>query len=497
MTEGIQVLTAPDGARLTLQALPGRGWRCCRLDQAPHTYVPSHSTLRAALMEALPEMDEADPWLIRELSLHAPEELPGRPVPEELSAGSAPGAASAASGRRPVRADRVLIAGSGFAALEAALALRRFASRRARIELLSPWARLSYLPEATAAAFGAGPDPDHALDALLQETGATWHPGVLAEVDPARRRVTTGTGHEVAYDRLIVAVGAQRLPAFPGSGAVTFGGPADVPAVRAVFAQLLRGAASGVSSRLAIVVPAGPSWSLPAYELALLGARHVARHGAGADVSITVVTAEERPLAALGDRAGGAIAAELEAAGVQLVTGHVMRGWALGEVVLLPSGRVRADRVIAVARLRGPAIPGLPSDDLGFIRADRWGRVQGVPDVFVAGDAGPFPIKQGGLACQQADTVASLIAAELGAPVEPIPFEPVLRTTLWTGERPVHMRAPMPPGRAIERQASGGEELWWPAVKVAGRFLSPFLAGRRGNELADVPTSPGDGPPTA
>ena len=28
MTEGFDILTTPDGAVLTLQALPGRGWRC-------------------------------------------------------------------------------------------------------------------------------------------------------------------------------------------------------------------------------------------------------------------------------------------------------------------------------------------------------------------------------------------------------------------------------------------------------------------------------------
>lgn len=490
MTEGIDVLTAPDGARLTLQALPGRGWRCCRMDHAPHAFVASHPTLREALLDALPGMDEDDPWLISQLSLHAPVELPGRPVPAELSAGPAPGAAATAPARRPPPGGRVLIAGSGFAALEAALALQAFAGDRARIELLSPWARLSYLPEATAAPFGASPDSEHPLDALLEATGATWHPGVLAEVDTERRRVMTGTGHEVAYDHLVVAVGAQRIPAFPGSGTVTFGGPGDVGAVQAVFSQLIRGAHAGVRSRLAIVVPAGPSWALPAYELALIGARHLARHGAGDAVSITVVTAEERPLAALGDRAGAAIAAELEAAGVELVAGHVMRGLAMGEIALLPSGRIHADRVIAIARLRGPATPGLPHDELGFIRADRWGRVQGAPGVYVAGDAGSFPIKQGGLACQQADTVASLIAADLGAPLEPIPFEPVLRTTLWTGGRPVHMRSPLPTGRAVEREAAGDAELWWPAAKVAGHFLSPFLAGhRRDDELEDRPAS--------
>ena len=51
MIERIETVTARNGVRLTLQELPGRGWRCCRMDHAPHTYVPSHRTLRAALLD--------------------------------------------------------------------------------------------------------------------------------------------------------------------------------------------------------------------------------------------------------------------------------------------------------------------------------------------------------------------------------------------------------------------------------------------------------------
>ena len=54
-------------------------------------------------------------------------------------------------------------------------------------------------------------------------------------------------------------------------------------------------------------------------------------------------------------------------------------------------------------------------------------------DVFAAGDIANFPIKQGGLAAQQADAAAEAIAAEAGAQVDPQPFKPVLRGILLTG----------------------------------------------------------------
>jgi hypothetical protein len=82
MTEGIDILTTPGGAVLTLQALPGRGWRCCRSDGAPHIYVQTHATLREALLDALPGLDEHDPWLIQQLLRRAPQEAPIPPSPE-------------------------------------------------------------------------------------------------------------------------------------------------------------------------------------------------------------------------------------------------------------------------------------------------------------------------------------------------------------------------------------------------------------------------------
>ena len=77
-------------------------------------------------------------------------------------------------------------------------------------------------------------------------------------------------------------------------------------------------------------------------------------------------------------------------------------------------------------------MPGLPSDAEGFLVTDDHARVQGVPDVYAAGDVTAFPVKQGGIACQQADAAAADIAARAGAPVEPEPFSPVLRGMLLT-----------------------------------------------------------------
>jgi hypothetical protein len=109
-------------------------------------------------------------------------------------------------------------------------------------------------------------------------------------------------------------------------------------------------------------------------------------------------------------------------------------------------------------------------------------RVDGVDDVFAAGDSTWFPVNQGGIAAQQADTAARAIAADLDPSIEAMPFDPVLRAAILTGSGPRYLRAPiMRNGQA----AASRSPLWWPPGKVAGRLLAPFLAARaeRSNQL--------------
>jgi sulfide:quinone oxidoreductase len=80
------------------------------------------------------------------------------------------------------------------------------------------------------------------------------------------------------------------------------------------------------------------------------------------------------------------------------------------------------------------------------------------------------PLKQGGLAAQQADVAAAAIAAALGEPVRPEPYEPVLRAILLTGEGPLYLRHPPAPADAAT------EAPWWPPHKIAGAHLAPYIA---------------------
>ena len=124
----------------------------------------------------------------------------------------------------------------------------------------------------------------------------------------------------------------------------------------------------------------------------------------------------------------------------------------------------------------------MPADWNGFVRTDRRGRVAELEDVFAAGDVTSFPVKQGGLATQQADVIAAVLAARAGARVELPSGRSVLRARLLGAEPPCYLQAeldaagrPLPSG---DVPAVSDEADWWPASKLFGRHLTPWMATR-------------------
>ena len=381
---------------------------------------------------------------------------------------------------------RVLIAGSGVAAVEATLALRELAGRHFEIDLLASAHALEHRPASVAAPFGLGAPPPLDLHELARRYDVTLVEGELAAVDVEERQVRLSSGAARAYDHLLIAIGARPESAIPGS--LAFRGPADVSTVDGVVAELKR----GHRRALAVVVPPGTTWALPAYELAIMAATELRGH----DATVTLVTAEPEPLWLFGEAASAALRDLLSDRGVEL-RAAARAAHVTDDVLWLTAGQaITADTVISLPRLVGPAVAGLPFDARGFLPTDAHGRVTGADRVLAAGDATTFPIKQGGLATQQADAAAQTIAHELGAAVEPKPFSPVLRGVLLTGGAPLYLRAELDPqgtrrAGTAKRGRLAGEvsprALWWPPGKVAGRYLAPYLATARPRRLADEP----------
>jgi sulfide:quinone oxidoreductase len=367
----------------------------------------------------------------------------------------------------------VVVAGAGVAALETALALRALASELVSVELVAPETEFIYRPLAVAEPFRTDEVRRFPLEPLVNAAGASLRSGSLASVEAAAKRIALASDERVEYDAFVLAVGTRLQEAV--RGALTFRGPQDGPALEA----LLERATEGHLRRLAFVVPAGASWPLPLYELALQTGSYLSDH-VTRGVELVLVTPEEHPLSVFGREASSAIAELLELRGIEIVAGTVATGWQSGILDIAGGHSIEADAVVALPQLLGPAVPGLPQDGGGFVPTDLEGRVVGTTDVYAAGDATQFRPKQGGLAAQQADAVAAAIAIDAGADAQPSPYRPVLRGLLLTGFVPRYLRTDVQAGTSTVDT----EALWWPPAKVVGRHLAPFLAEHLGLSAA-------------
>ena len=314
------------------------------------------------------------------------------------------------------------------------------------------------------------------LATLARGCGATHRLGTLTSVDADAHEVRTSRNATFEYDFLLIATGARPREAVPG--ALTFRGEADVPLIRGMLSDIDR----GLVERLAFALPGGVTWPLPLYELALL----TAEHARDTDLEITIVTPEESPLHILGREASETVAGQLEEHGIRYLPMTYPDSYAKGELRIVPGPPLLVDAVVSLPRLKGIPFAGVPQDEDSFIPVDPTGRVQGLEDVFAVGDITTFPVKQGGLAAQQADVAATEIAAAAGADVVSKSFDPVLRGLLLSGS-PRFFRAELSGGRGGTSTADS-EALWWPAAKIASRFLSPYLAEHAG--LAYGPRGP-------
>jgi sulfide:quinone oxidoreductase len=318
----------------------------------------------------------------------------------------------------------VLIAGGGIAGVEAALALRDLAADWVEVGLRDPRHELVFRPFAIGEPYGAARIFRCDLGQVAERCDASFQADGIVSVDVERRLAVTRGGERLPYDHLVVASGARMLWAVPG--AATFWGVADEGQVGDVIADLRAGALR----RLVLTMPAGCNWALPLYELALLSVTALDKAGV-ARTRITVVTPEDAPLRLFGRRASEQIGRRLEERGIEVLVGARPVRFEAGHLSIDSGEEIEADAVISLPRLEGRRIAGIPHDADGFIRVDGLGRAIGLEHVYAAGDITTFPVKQDGIATQQADLVAEAIVAEIGAGPDPRPFDPVLNGALW------------------------------------------------------------------
>jgi sulfide:quinone oxidoreductase len=363
---------------------------------------------------------------------------------------------------------RVLIAGGGIAALEAALALRELAGDRVALTMLAPEREFVCRPMTVGEPFGGPLAPRWELASLVAQIGAQLRAQALAWLDPRARVAHTTDGDQLAYDALLLAVGARRHERF--RHAITLDDRYADEQLRGLLGDIEQGYVKSV----AFLVPGRVPWPLPVYELALMTAERA--QDMNVPLAISIITPERAPLEALGDQASHLVAERLSAFGIRLHHADHGEVVAPGRVRLGPAGsEVVAERLIALPQLFGPSIGGVPRGAPGgFVRVDHHCAVIGLERVWAAGDVVDFPVKLGGLAAQQADAAAESIAALAGVRLQPRPLTTRVEVVLLGGGPPLYLSAELVGGHATHSQAST-EPRWPPERKIVARRLVPFL----------------------
>jgi sulfide:quinone oxidoreductase len=366
---------------------------------------------------------------------------------------------------------RVVICGGGIAAVEGLLRLRRLAADSVDVELVAPNDELVYRPLAVREPFAFGPPRRYPLRRIARDTRAEWTRDALAWVDPDAQVVHTRGGRRIEYDALLIAVGGRQVE--PYKHVATF---RDAEADD-TYHGIVQDVEGGYSRSIAFVQPVGPVWPLPLYELALMTAERAESMDIR-DLELSLVTPEPRPLAVFGTAVSDTVTNRLARAGVRVYTNSLAKVPAAGRLVIQPQNiELQPERIVAMPRVAGPAIAGLPGGGAhGFLPIDKHCTVRGTGGrVFAAGDAANYPIKHGGLGAQMADAAAAAIAVLAGAAEHAPAFNPVIRGKLLTGSDPVFMSAHPVGAESFESEVY--DEPPWPAEdKVVAEELGPYLA---------------------
>lgn len=364
----------------------------------------------------------------------------------------------------------VVVIGGGFAALESVLALRALSGMDLPVTLVAPDGAFAYRPAATLEAFGDADPLSFDLETIANDLGVRYQRSRLEAVAPQPKWVRLASGARLDYESLVLAVGVRARAAV--AGAVTFRDQRDVPR----FRSLLEDMDAGRLKRLLFAIPGGSTWPVPLYELALLSARRVRERELTTEV--TLVSADATPLAMFGPIASEIVAGVLAERGVRFVGASAAKSVLRGGALQLEDGRLlEADRVVAAPVLHGQQFTGVPANRAGFVATDMLGRVLGLEDVYAAGDMTAFPIKQGGLATQQADRLAHVIAQRAGFTARSVRAGGVVHVRLVGGEQPLFLRAELDQlgrvsGVALE---DGDPDALAASNKVWGRYLVPYL----------------------
>src|SRR5688572_19232150 len=234
---------------------------------------------------------------------------------------------------------KMLVAGGGVSGLETVLALQSLAPGRFDIDVLAPERHFVHRPPTMGAPFEPIRTLRTELSAIAEDRGFALTRDALDRVDAAGHQAVTQGGNQMAYDVLVLALGAR--PAVAVQGALPFRGGQDA----ATVADALESIGSS-PIRVAFVARSAATWTLPLYELALQTRAWAEERDAAVD--ILIATGELEPLEAFGAPASKQVVGLLRASDVCFIPGADVDGVQDGCLHIGPEGSIRVDLAVAL-----------------------------------------------------------------------------------------------------------------------------------------------------
>jgi sulfide:quinone oxidoreductase len=292
---------------------------------------------------------------------------------------------------------QVVVVGSGFAGLMAALELRRQLSMAARITVISASEYFFFLPSLIWLVQGWREIEDISFPVrpILHEAGIEFIHAHLEQIDEQSKTIKLSKGQTIAFDKLLIAAGGEwaweswpGLAPKPQGHIISILSPRDALHARRYWQELL--AQPGP-----VVIGLAPGASLygAAYELALNLEIALTKAGVRDQVRIMFVTPEpflgHFGLNGLGD-SRQVIEAAFSHQGIAWLSEAQLERVEAETVVIAPHRRLASKFTMLVPPYQGIKavrdVPGL-ADEQGRIPVDSYYRSQSQPDIFAAGAA--------------------------------------------------------------------------------------------------------------
>jgi len=328
---------------------------------------------------------------------------------------------------------RIIIAGSGFAGLWAALAAQRaihLASQEQNIEvvMVSPSPNVGIRPRLYEAVLeNMNPDISELLSVVDVKYVAGWVNEVNADAQSLVITTTQGDKQTLSYDRFILATGSTTfMPPIPGLTEYGFSVSTLEDAEK--LDQHLKNLANkpANAARNTVVIAGGGLTGLETVTEMPERLRHILGE---TDIRVVLVDSSAQIGAAMGDEAAAVIREALDELGVEGIAGVRVTALDASGVTLSNGERIEAETVIWTAGMRANSLTSQiagEKDNLGRILGDAYLHAPEAKNIFVTGDTVKVPTDDLGnfnvMSCQHAMSLGRVAGYNAAAELVDLPL---------------------------------------------------------------------------